>query len=161
MAIPGTANGIYTADGLEHNEKGTPSSMPMDHKQQLDKRRDKLERIVADDHWAEIRGEGKTCIVTWGSSSGASFEAARRLAAAGTPVKVVAIRLISPLPESLFKVALSDTQRILVVEQNHAGQLFHYLHSMNLLPDSTRVLAKPGPLPIRPQEITNTLSEWS
>ena len=31
MAIPGTPGATYTADGLEHNERGTPSSQAADH----------------------------------------------------------------------------------------------------------------------------------
>ena len=161
MAIPGTPGGIYTADGLEHNEKGTPSSMPMDHQNQLDKRRDKLAGLDPGEHWAEIRGTGKACLITWGSSSGAAFEAGRRLEARGEPARVIAIRLLSPLPEKALKTLLEDAQRVLVVEQNHGGQLFHYLHSLDLLPETARVLAKPGPLPIRPGDVLNKLSHWN
>ena len=158
MSIPGAPGGIYTADGLEHDEKGIPSSMPMDHQKQLDKRRDKLSGLDPAGHWAETRGSGDACIITWGSSSGAVFEAGRRLEAQGKPVRVIAIRLLSPLPQEALKALLEDAERVLVVEQNHGGQLFHYLHSLDLLPETARVLAKPGPLPIRPGDILNKLS---
>ncbi len=159
MAIPGTENGIYTADGLEHNEMGTPSSMPQDHQQQLDKRRDKLLQHHYGEHWARICGDGAICIVTWGSSSGAAFEAAQRLQTQGIQVRVVAIRLLSPLPRDAMNAALAGAKRVVVIEQNHAGQLFQYLHSLNLLPADATQLAKPGPLPIRPGEIVELLSE--
>ncbi|MCB1829525.1 MAG: 2-oxoglutarate synthase, partial [Gammaproteobacteria bacterium] len=55
MAIPGTEGCLYTADGLEHNERGTPSSMPQDHLLQLDKRRRKLAAVDGGEHWAEVR----------------------------------------------------------------------------------------------------------
>jgi 2-oxoglutarate ferredoxin oxidoreductase subunit alpha len=42
MAIPGTAGCTYTADGLEHNERGTPSSQAADHLAQMDKRARKV-----------------------------------------------------------------------------------------------------------------------
>jgi 2-oxoglutarate ferredoxin oxidoreductase subunit alpha len=161
MAIPGTEGCIYTADGLEHNEKGTPSSMPMDHQLQLDKRLHKMARVHGIEHWAEIRGTGDNCLIAWGSSSGPAFEAAERLSDAGHPTRVVAIRLLSPLPTELLQEAISGASRILTVEQNHGAQLFHYLHSQNLLPDSARALAKPGPLPIRPGEIVEKIEEWS
>ena len=38
MSLPGTPLGMYTADGLEHNTRGTPSSMASDHRAQLCKR---------------------------------------------------------------------------------------------------------------------------
>ena len=160
MAIPGTEGGIYTADGLEHNPRGTPSSMPLDHRQQLDKRLRKFANLQHDGHWARVRGAGETCIVTWGSSSGASFEAAQRLSAAGTQTRVIAIRLLMPLPEEELRHALAGTQRVLTVEQNHQGQLHHYLHSKKMLPASARSLAQPGPLPIRPNEIIRVFEEW-
>ncbi|HXK55671.1 MAG TPA: transketolase C-terminal domain-containing protein, partial [Gammaproteobacteria bacterium] len=161
MAIPGTEGCIYTADGLEHNERGTPSSMPQDHQLQLDKRRRKLAAVDGGEYWAEIRGSGDLCILTWGSSSGAAFEAAGRLLAMGRPARVIAIRLLSPLPEKPMRDAIDGAARILAVEQNHAGQLFHYLHSLNLLRGPVRKLAKPGPLPIRPGEIVNAILEWT
>ena len=40
MAIPGLRGGQYTADGLTHSERGTPTSAAADHLTQLDKRRD-------------------------------------------------------------------------------------------------------------------------
>ena len=42
LAFPGDADHRYTADGLEHNEKGTPSAKQSDHQYQLDKRLHKL-----------------------------------------------------------------------------------------------------------------------
>ncbi|MCB1759973.1 MAG: 2-oxoglutarate synthase, partial [Gammaproteobacteria bacterium] len=161
MAIPGTEGCIYTADGLEHNERGTPSSMPLDHQLQLDKRLQKMELVHGIEHWAEIRGAGENCLIAWGSSSGPAFEAAERLSDAGRATRVVAIRLLSPLPEARLLEALAGTSRILTVEQNHGAQLFHYLHSKNLLPDGARALAKPGPLPIRPGEIVKMIEEWN
>src|SRR5450830_1242795 len=42
MAIPGTPGVVYTADGLEHNERGLPSSQSTDHVAQLAKRERKV-----------------------------------------------------------------------------------------------------------------------
>ena len=149
MTIPGTAEGMYTADGLEHNEAGTPSSMAEDHRAQLAKRRRKLERFDYGDDWAEIRGDGPLCIVTWGSASGAVFEAAQRF----DRVQVVALRLLAPLRRGALIDALRGADQVLVVEQNEGAQLFHYLHSEQALPRDACSLARPGPLPLRPAEI--------
>lgn len=159
MAIPGTSRNRYTADGLEHNLKGTPSSAPLDHQQQLDKRLHKLMRYDYGADWARISGQGDECIITWGSSAGAAEEAAQRLRSRGRAVRVIAIRLLSPLPETAMREALKEVNQVLVVEQNHGGQLFHYLHSLQLLPASAQLLAKPGPLPLRPGEIVSRMTE--
>lgn len=157
MALPGTQGGMYTADGLEHNDHGTPSSMAVDHRNQLAKRLSKLETFDYGDDWAEVEGDGVQCIVTWGSSSGVVREVANWLRAQGSPVRVVAIRLLAPLQRERLKALLEGAERILVVEQNHGGQLFHYLRAEGALPASAKSLAQPGPLPLRPGRILRAL----
>ena len=160
MAIPGTAGCIYTADGLEHSAMGNPSSMASDHQQQLEKRYNKLSQFDYGEDWAVQNGEGELCLLTWGSSSGVVDEAAQRLRAAGMAVQTLAIRLLSPIPVDQFQAALQGIKNIVVVEQNQHGQLFHYLNSLNLLPGGARVLAHPGPLPIRPAEVVAFIEGW-
>ena len=83
MAIPGLRGGQYTADGLTHSERGTPTSAAADHLTQLNKRRDKLERFNFGDHWASVEGAGDLAVITWGSLMGAAREAVGRAAAEG------------------------------------------------------------------------------
>ena len=153
MSVPGTAGCIYTADGLEHNERGTPSSMADDHGQQLNKRLNKIEQFDYGDDWADTCGDGENCIITWGSSSGAVFEAAQRLSQSGTPTRAITLRLLAPLQREKLLEAIKGSSRTIVVEQNHGAQLFHYLNANRVLPSSTRSFARPGPLPIRPRDI--------
>lgn len=159
MAIPGTEGCIYTADGLEHTPEGIPSSMAGDHRQQLQKRFMKLADYDYGEHWAVNEGEGEVCLLTWGSSTGVVTEAAQRLRSHGWRIQILAIRLLSPLPEQQFKSAVQRAKRIIVIEQNHQGQLFHYLNSLKLLPNGSRMLAHPGPLPIRPGEVVDFVKE--
>ncbi len=159
MTLPGTAHGMYTADGLEHNARGTPSSKASDHGEQLDKRAHKLLAHAYGPHWAELSGDGTLCLVTWGSSCGAVREAAARLDAAGMPTRVIALRLLMPLQHAALRQALHGCSRVWVIEQNHGGQLFHYLKSQDALPGGSRSLARPGPLPLRPGDIVAVLSE--
>ncbi|MCU7921081.1 MAG: 2-oxoacid:acceptor oxidoreductase subunit alpha [Candidatus Thiodiazotropha sp. (ex Dulcina madagascariensis)] len=159
MALPGTPGGMYTADGLEHNTRGTPSSMAADHREQLNKRLRKLEKYDFGDDWAEVEGDGEQCIVTWGSSTGVVREAARRLRQQRGEVRVIALRLLAPLRQRQLRQALEGMRKILVVEQNHGAQLFHYLHAQGALPPLAQSLAQPGPLPLRPGRILRALEE--
>ena len=159
MTEPGTPQGMYTAEGLEHNERGTPSSRASDHIEQLDKRRRKITAFDFGAHWAEQNGDGDIALLTWGSSSGAVQEAAVRLDTAGFSVRVVALRLLMPLPRDALIKALAGCKRVWVIEQNHGGQLFYYLKSLGALPDGARSLAHPGPLPLRPGNIVAALTE--
>lgn len=159
MAVPGDAGGVYTADGLEHNEAGVPSSLAVDHQRQLAKRRRKLEGFDYGAAWAEIRGDGPLCILTWGSSAGAVFEAAERMMAAGRPVRVIALRLLAPLNAEALAAALAGAETLWVVELNEGAQLFQYLHARQAIPAEARSLARAGPLPLRPGEIVSALIE--
>jgi 2-oxoglutarate ferredoxin oxidoreductase subunit alpha len=79
-------------------------------------------------------------------------EAAERLRAAGRRTRVIALRLLAPLPRDELLAAIGDAEA-LVVEQNHSAQLFRYLNAERALPAAARSLARPGPLPLRPSEI--------
>ena len=157
MAIPGTPGATYTADGLEHNERGTPSSQSSDHAAQMDKRARKLAQLDPGEAWASVEGEGDVALVTFGSCTGPAREA---LARGGKGVRLVSLRLLSPAqPERLHK-ALKGVQRVLVLEQNHSGQFLRYLRSEYALPGEVKSLRRPGPLPFRPAEIQQALAQW-
>ncbi|PKP85139.1 MAG: 2-oxoglutarate synthase [Alphaproteobacteria bacterium HGW-Alphaproteobacteria-2] len=159
MALPGITGGQYTADGLTHGENALPSSRASDHRAQLDKRAAKLVQADYGAHWAEIEGEGDIAILCWGSLAGAAREAAERLAEAGAPVRLVALRLLAPLRTEALVEALGH-RRVLVVEQSHSGQFLNYLRGSGALTGETRSLRRPGPLPIRPGEIAAAVQEW-
>ncbi|HSG96246.1 MAG TPA: transketolase C-terminal domain-containing protein, partial [Afifellaceae bacterium] len=160
MALPGLAGGQYTADGLTHDETGTPSSAAGHHQAQLDKRRDKIESFAYGGHWADIEGDGDVAIVTWGSLAGPAREALVRLAKDGMDARLVALRLIAPLQAEQLAAALDGCKRILVVEQSHSGQFYRYLRSMCDLPGEVRAFHRPGPLPFRPSEIEAQIRQW-
>jgi 2-oxoglutarate ferredoxin oxidoreductase subunit alpha len=161
MAIPGAPGIAYTAEGLEHNERGTPSSQSGDHIAQLTKREGKLRQHDYGEHWAEIEGEGDIAVVTFGSCSGPVREALARAAAEGIKARLVSMRLLSPAqPERLAK-ALEGVKRVLVVEQNHSAQFHRYLRADFDLPGEVLSFHRAGPLPIRPDEIYRQITEWS
>lgn len=159
MPLPGTPGLMYTADGLEHNRQGTPSSGANDHSSQSEKRLKKLEDFEFGDDWAEVTGDGPNCILTWGSSTGAALEAAASLQRSGHSTRVIAMRLIAPLARERLVRALDGMSQVLVVEQNQGAQLYHYLNAQRALPPRARSLAHPGPLALRPGEIRAALHE--
>jgi 2-oxoglutarate ferredoxin oxidoreductase subunit alpha len=160
-AIPGTPGGQYTADGLEHNESGTPSSQAEDHRIQLDKRYRKLHEFNYGDHWADIEGTGKIAVITWGSSCGPVRETLAQRRDGGSNIRLVAMRLLSPEQPDKLQAALQGVERVLVVEQSHRGQFYKYLRAHYDLPAETRAFFRPGPLPIRPREVHEQLAEWN
>jgi 2-oxoglutarate ferredoxin oxidoreductase subunit alpha len=160
MAVPGVRGGQYTADGLTHNERGTPTSGEGDHRAQLDKRRDKLAEFHFGDHWATLDGDGALAVIAWGSLCGPVREAIAQVRSRGTSVRLIAPRLLLPVQPSLLAAALNGVKRLLVVEQSHGAQFYRYLRAHYDLPSDTKVLNRPGPLPIRPNEIEQALLQW-
>ena len=162
MSVPGETGRTYTADGLEHDPEGAPSSRAADHMAQLQKRRYKLAAFDYGPDWAEILdGDGdaadsgadaRLCLITFGAGRGAVVEAVDRLRADIPGVRTIALRLLAPLQRDALIAAIGEA-RVLVVEQNHGAQLFHYLHAEQALPPAAHSLARPGPLPLRPGEI--------
>ena len=161
MAIPGTPGNAYTADGLTHTERGIPSSGAKDHAAQLDKRERKLLRHEYGEYWADIEGDGDTAVVTFGSSTGPVREAIARAAADGVRTRLVSMRLLAPAQPDKLASALAGVKRVLVVEQNHGGQLLKYLRSEFRMPGEVRSFRRPGPLPIRAEEVHRQLVQWS
>jgi 2-oxoglutarate ferredoxin oxidoreductase subunit alpha len=165
MSLPGMAGLAYTADGLEHNERGIPSSQAADHLAQMDKRARKLAQLDPGDYWASqeggIDGEGDLAVLTFGSCTGPVREAIQRARADGVNARLISIRLLSPVQPARLKRALAGVKRVLVVEQNHSGQFLRYLRGEYDLPGEVSSLRRPGPLPFRSDEIHRRLLEWA
>ncbi|MDH4018352.1 MAG: hypothetical protein OEU84_02030, partial [Xanthomonadales bacterium] len=160
MSIPGQAGGQYTADGLEHNQAGAPSSLPEDHYTQLEKRHRKITDFDYGEHWAVQEGSGATAVITWGSSTGPVREALARLREQGEDIRLISLRLLAPEKPLEMAAALMGIERILVVEQSHSRQFHRYLRAGYDLNAEVRVFNRPGPLPFRPGEIMEQLTQW-
>ena len=161
MSVPGQAGGQYTADGLEHNQAGVPSSLPEDHYSQLEKRERKINDFDYGQHWADLEGSGSTAVITWGSATGPVREAISRLREQGNDVRLISLRLLAPERPLEMAEALKGVKRLLVVEQSHSRQFHRYLRAAYDLTTEVRVFNRPGPLPFRPNEIIQQLADWT
>jgi 2-oxoglutarate ferredoxin oxidoreductase subunit alpha len=146
---------------LEHTERGIPSSQAGDHQKQLDKRLRKLELHDYGPRWADVEGDADLAVITFGSTTGAAREAVARAAAQGVALRLLSLRLLAPLRTDALALALQGVRQVLVVEQNHGGQLLRYLRSRIDLPGRATGLHRPGPLPLRPGELCTAFVEWA
>lgn len=158
-AVPGMAGGEHTADGLEHGENAVPSSRASDHAAQLDKRERKLAQFDFGSTWAEIEGDGDVAVLTWGSITAPARAAIERLRGEGRNIRLVVMRLISPVQPHLLAAALDGVRRLLILEQSHSAQFHRYLRAHVDLPAGTAVFNRPGPLPMRTDEIYQQIAE--
>jgi 2-oxoglutarate/2-oxoacid ferredoxin oxidoreductase subunit alpha len=158
MTIPGTPNGGYVADGLEHNTSGTPSGSEADRSAQMDKRLKKITSFDYGDQWADISGEGDIAVITWGSTTGATREAIARLQDEGIDnIRLISIRLLLPVQPEKFDAALSGIKKAFIIEQCHTPQFYRYLRAHYELPDKVELFHRAAPLMIRPGEIYTKL----
>jgi len=168
MAVPGDPGGIYTAEGLEHNQRGTPSPRSEDHLQQLEKRQRKLLQFDFGEMTTELHlpggnsvkaGDRVDCLlICWGSLTSATRAAADQLAANGLSSRVLCLRLLSPLPTHKIEEELNVAKMAFVVEQNHQGQLFRHINSLMNSPTPLLSIAHPGPVPISPADIISAVT---
>ena len=154
MPSPGTPGGQWVGEGLTHNERGLPVGAAAPHVAQIQKRANKFAQFEPGPLWGETWGDGEIAIITFGSGIGAAQEAARKLTTAGQSTRVIGLRVIAPLPVEAIAAALVGSSRVIVMEQNHGAQLYHYLLAYRAIPPSAESLARPGPLPFRPNEVT-------
>jgi 2-oxoglutarate ferredoxin oxidoreductase subunit alpha len=162
MPLPGMPGGQYTADGLEHSTKAKPSGLADDHIAQLDKRARKIDGFDYGQHWADIEGDGELAVLTWGSTTSAVREAISRLPAElSSNLKLISMRLLLPAQPDKLTDALKGVERLMVIEQNHTGQLYRFLRAWYDLPANTDSLARPGPSVFRPNEIAEAIRNWS
>jgi 2-oxoglutarate ferredoxin oxidoreductase subunit alpha len=155
MPPPGRPGYQWVGEGLTHNEFGIPVSGAGAHVAQINKRAKKLEQFDPGELWGDVwGGEGDTAIVTFGSSIGPAREAARRLTTSGRPTRVVGLRMLSPVPRKSLARALDGVRRVVVVEQNHGAQLYRHLLGHKAIPVTAESIARAGPLPFRPCELT-------
>ncbi len=159
MAVPGTKGGQYTADGLEHSPRGTPSSRVEDHVAQLAKRRRKIEEFDYGDHWATVDGDGAVAVLTWGSTAEAVRLGADMARQEGIAVKTVNLRLLLPAQPARLEAELSGVDAVVVVEQSEGAQFHHYLRAHYDLPGRVLPLNQPGPLPIQSIDVLNKIRE--
>ncbi len=159
LASPGDVDQRFTADGLEHNEKGTPSAKHSDHQLQLQKRHAKLLDHEYGPDWAAISGGGKLALLSFGSSSAPVLEAATMLAQQNIEARVISLRLLAPLQTAALTAALAGCEQVVVVEQNHSKQLFHYLRGQMDFDQQLHSYAMAGPVPLDPDSIVQRALE--
>lgn len=165
MAVPGTPGCAYVADGLEHSQRGTPSTQAQHHQEQLDKRLNKLTGFDFGPAWADIADYGTgaptVAVLTFGSVTQQVREALSRWqkeTGGASAIRLIALRLLAPARPEAMAEALRDIPRALVVEQTHGGQFLTLMRAHYILPASVSALHRPGPLALRPHEILAALA---
>jgi 2-oxoglutarate ferredoxin oxidoreductase subunit alpha len=159
VAVPGVKKGMYTAAGIEHNEKGNPTSNAQLEEKMTAKRSRKMQTLLeAEDDliWEYGDPDATFAILAWGSTKGVAVEAVDALIAEGKPAKAIIPRLLAPLPVEALQAKLDRLESAFIVEMSE-GQFHSYLRANLTLPAETTAYKKVGATPFNLQEILNRL----
>ncbi|MBU1177496.1 2-oxoacid:acceptor oxidoreductase subunit alpha [Patescibacteria group bacterium] len=122
-SLPGQKNGIFLANGNEHDEYGfSIDGFSSDlRKKQMEKRHAKLNNISKDLPKPKLFGPSNTSLtlVGWGSVKGPVLEAMKEL----NNVNYIHIPAPFPLDKNSLLELLKNTKKTIVIENNYKGQL--------------------------------------
>ena len=135
-AVPGLPGHIYVAATDEHDEDGTLISdeftNPHKRRKMVEKRARKMEGAVKDIAPPKLVGpEGAVVtLVGWGSTQGVIREAVEKLAGEeGIVANQLHIKWIVPFHTAEISRILSQSKKVIIVENNYSGQFARYLRS--------------------------------
>lgn len=160
ISHPGMKGGSYLAAGIEHNERGDPTSSGAMHARMNDKRLSKFNPLKRRRDLFVMEGDptAPVGLIAWGSVAGVALEAVRRAQARQLPVKLLIPKLIYPVAEEIYTEFFASLSHCTVVEQSHQGQLHRIIRMWVDGPRSFTCLAKSGANPFTPDEILNHLT---
>ncbi len=158
-AVPGHAAAVYPIVSDEHTEEGHITEEIHNRVRMMRKRMRKEQTALAEDVRPPLYSgpeRPEATLVCWGSTHGASLEAAGLLRAAGRSVGVLHFRDLWPFPEAAATEALEAAGITIGVEQNYTGQLGKLIRMTTGRKLDGQVLSYDG-RPYSPQEISATV----
>ncbi len=161
ISRPGLKGGAYLAAGIEHNEKGDPTSGGAMHAKMNGKRFDKLAPLTSRSDLFQLVGapEAPLGLVAWGSTAGVAREACELAKARGLDVKLLVPYLLYPIAEQVYASFFASLTAGLVVELSHQGQLYRLLRMYTEVPKAVKSLCRGGANPFQPAELLTRLVE--
>jgi 2-oxoglutarate ferredoxin oxidoreductase subunit alpha len=160
---PGMKGGAYLAAGIEHNERGDPTSSGEMHEKMNDKRLKKLEPLKERRDLFVIEGDAdaEIGVISWGSVAGSALEAVRAARTTGVRVKLLIPKLVYPIAEEVYRDFFASLKHCVVVEQSHQGQLHRLIRMWVDVPANFVSLAKSGANPISPAMVQAKITTFT
>ncbi|MBQ8887462.1 MAG: 2-oxoacid:acceptor oxidoreductase subunit alpha [Candidatus Gastranaerophilales bacterium] len=120
----GDKYGEHVITGLEHTEANAPTPAADVHRKMTEKRFRKLETATGQFSKAKTYGseDASIGIISWGSTSGAVFEAIDMAQKQGIKVQALYPRTLYPLPTDWIKNFIKNKDVVIVVEANYNAQ---------------------------------------
>ncbi len=127
--LPGTKGQVVYADSDEHNEAGHITESAEMRVQMVNKRKRKMQGIVAELTQPVLSPEEKveTLVFCFGSTRGVVAEAFERLRPRHKGLAMVHFDSVWPFPAEVVRSLAKDCRRVVTVENNYSGQLAQLL----------------------------------
>ncbi len=159
-SLPGMRNGLHLATGLEHSPTGQITEDPVNRSRMMNKRARKILDIPLDGAGVLVEGpdQADLVLVGWGSTIGPIAEARRMLEKEGLSVRTLMVRYLMPFPRRQVEAALANAGQVVVVENNHLGQLATHLKAQGVTVPTKSVTKYDG-IPFHPRELVGRIKE--
>ena len=157
--IPGMPDGMSLITGNEHNEFGLVSTDPLNRKQMMDKRQQKLTTMLDDLPRATRHGNERAAIgvIGIGMAYGVILEALELLADQGIDVQYFQPRVIYPLLEETREF-INSCEMVYVVDLNGGQQLRKLLVREGADDNKLRSISHYDGTPIRPDAVVTFIA---
>ncbi|MBT2689848.1 2-oxoacid:acceptor oxidoreductase subunit alpha [Bacillus sp. ISL-47] len=153
-SIPGQKKGMHHVTGIEHGPSGHPSENPNNRKEQMDKRKRKLENVPLDQ---SIKYEGSQhpdiLLIGFGSTYGVIHEARKKMHSSGIEVGHAHIRMLQPLAKDELTNYTGLAKKVFIIEQNSTGQLANIIKQKVAIHSKVHSILKYNGIPIKTSEI--------
>jgi 2-oxoglutarate ferredoxin oxidoreductase subunit alpha len=118
-------NGLFTANGDDHYERGDTNEDPEVRTKLMDKRFKKLTRLIDEIPGPTFYGpeDADATIVTWGSAKGPCIDAMNTLLKEGKSVNLLHFIYLKPFPRKKTLEQLKRSKLLIGVEGNRTSQL--------------------------------------
>ena len=147
---------IFNSD--EHDQAGFSEESSDNRKAMMEKRMRKLTTLQKEMPQPQVYGfpEATTGLISWGSTKGAVLEAQKTLADQGVETRFLHLNYLNPFPAEAVESFLRNSQQILMIEQNIAGQAAGLIREKTGIEIENLLLNYDG-RPIMPEEIVKRI----
>ena len=163
-AVPGLENYVHVMATDEQDEDGVLISdeftNPIKRRMMVEKRGRKMDDIFEIVKAPALEGQegADITLVGWGSTYGVIHEAIEQLKNRGIAANHLPIKWIVPFHVSEVKKTLSNSKKVIVVENNYSGQFYRYMRSETGLNVDAHIRKYDGE-PFMPHQVANGVQE--
>ena len=163
-AVPGLEGYVHVVATDEHDEDGVLISdeftNPTKRRLMVEKRGRKMQDIFEHVAAPEIEGEedADVTLVGWGSTYGAIHEALEQLKVEGITANHLPIKWIVPFHVKEITDIMSNSKKVIVIENSYSGQFFRYMRSETGLNVDAHIRKYDGE-PFMPHQVANGVQE--